>query len=294
MSDTPEGTPTPDDGTIGDAAAAEDKAWHQNPMVWGVAALAAILAVVIIAVAVSSSDDETAATDAITSTTAPSSSTTVSNSTTGPAGSTTAAPTTSAAPETTAAPTTSAAPETTATAGPEAVVIEASPVSADVLRYAGTDADFPFVDGDVEANWYTWNDHYVVVYAGWDATSGEPFCPGNSVNIGGAFDFISNSPTTEGSCDPEDVFPNLVDDADFGARVCDTLVLYRTIIPIDDDAGAPIAGQLYGTIERYADGAFVGATGVADIAAVVELDPTADAYAVPDGWLPDGATEVVC
>ncbi|MGI9604038.1 MAG: hypothetical protein ACR2QE_19300 [Acidimicrobiales bacterium] len=292
-----EDTPiTPDDGDIGALADMPAKAWYQKPATWIIVALALLAVVIAAVIASNNDDDETAGTDSATTTVAaPTTSSTPGETTTSaPAETTTSAPgetTTSAPAETT----TTAAPETTTVApGPETVAIEASSVNASVNRYAGTDDDFPFVDGDVEAHWYTWDGFYVVVYGGWDATAGDPFCPGNSLNMGGSFDFISNSPTFDGSCDPEDRFPNLVDDDTTGARVCDTLVLYRTIIPVEDDAGDPITGQLYGTIERVSGDGFVGATGVAEISAVAELDPEADAYSVPEGWLPGGATEVTC
>jgi hypothetical protein len=154
----------------------------------------------------------------------------------------------------------------------------------------------PFEDGDVEANWYVWNGRLVVVYAGWDATVGEAQCPGNSVQIAGEFKFVSNSATAAGACDPEDEYPQVLPptSAD-GARLCGGLVIYQTIIPTSDN-GAPLAGTVFAGVERFVDGDFVGSTGTADLgtATLAELDPDADAYSVPDGWLADGSTEVTC
>ena len=155
----------------------------------------------------------------------------------------------------------------------------------------------PFEDGEVEAHWYTWGSEYVVVFAGWDASQGDPQCPGNSLNADGGFQFVSNSPTTPGSCDPEGNYPNVIPiDDRKGARVCGTLVIYDTIIPVLDDQGDPRTGTLYGTVERVVDGQFAGATSMAaaDLFAAADLNPNAAAYTVPAGWLPDGATEVVC
>jgi hypothetical protein len=168
-------------------------------------------------------------------------------------------------------------------------------VNGVLTYYSGSEGQVPFDDGGVEANWYTWDGQFVVVYAGWDATTGDPQCPGNSLESGGVFDFISNSPSGDGGCDPEDAFPNLVD-GDEGARVCDGLVLYRSIIPVNDDGGVPTAGALYGSIERAVEEGYVGATSMAaiDSGTIGELDFTADAYTVPDGWLADGKTEVTC
>ena len=103
-----------------------------------------------------------------------------------------------------------APPETTEPPAPDADPIEPSAVSAPLNRYDQADVDMPFEDGDVEAHWYTWGTDYVVVFAGWDATQGDPQCPGNSLSTEAGFGFVSNSPTTEGSCDPEDIYPNVI------------------------------------------------------------------------------------
>ena len=93
------------------------------------------------------------------------------------------------------------------------------------------------------------------------------------------------------------MYPNVIPiDDRSGARVCGALVIYNTIIPVLDAQGEPQIGTLFATVERVVDGQFVGATSTAEanFGATVDLDPNAAAYTVPDGWLPDGATEVVC
>ena len=52
---------------------------------------------------------------------------------------------------------------------------------------------------------------------------------------------------------------------------------------------------LFGSIEKAVDEGYIGATGSAAIAdGIGELDPTADAYTVPEGWLPGGGTTAAC
>ena len=281
MSDTPPSdTPTPSGGAAGD-----DTPWYSKPTTW--VALALILAGVLAIFVLTSDDDGSDDVATVTSSSSTSSTSSTSTSTS-----------TSTSSTSTLASSTTSTPEGTDTGdslGVTPVAISESAVKAPIAK-STPDADLPFEDGDVEANWYTWEDRFVVAYAGWDATATDPLCPGNSLEIGGGqFDFISNSPAGDGGCDPEDLFPNVVS-GDEGARVCDGLVLYTTIIPTVDDAGEPAAGTLYGSIERAVDGNVVNATSRAaiDSGALTELDPTADAYTVPDGWLADGTTEVTC
>ncbi len=175
------------------------------------------------------------------------------------------------------------------------MAIGESAVQAPLAKDA-SDADLPFENGDVVANWYTWQDRFVVAFAGWDARTTDPLCPGTKSETGGTFDHRSNSPAGDGGCDPEELFVRVVS-GDEGARVCDGLVLYTTIIPTVDDAGEAATGSLYGSIERAVDdGTVDGVIGRApiDSGPLTELDPTADAYTVPDGWLADGTTEVTC
>ena len=273
-------TPTSPEGAPGD-----DVPWYSKPTTWvGLAVLlGALLAIFLL-----TNDDDSSDDGAIVVTPSSSTSTSSTSSTS------TSAPTSSTS---TPASSTTSATEGTDTGDspdPGAVTIDESAVQAPIAKNT-PDADLPFEDGDVVANWYTWDDRFVVAYAGWDATTTDPLCPGNSLETDATFDFISNSPAGDGGCDPEDLFIEVVS-GDEGARVCDGLVLYTTIIPTVDDGGEAATGALYGSIERAVDGNIVGATSRApiDSGALTELDPTADAYTVPDGWLADGKTEVTC
>lgn len=286
MSDTP--TP-PAGGPEGGAAAGDptdETPWYSKPTTWIVLVL---LLVALVAVFVLSSDDDDSSDVA---TPASSTSTSISSTT---SSSVPASTTSTSTPESTTTSTTEGT-DTGETPGVTPVAITESQVKGTLTYYPGSEGQVPFEDGGVEANWYTWDGQFVVAYAGWDATTGDPQCPGNSLEISPqSFDFISNSPSGDGGCDPEDTFPNLVS-GDEGARVCEGLVLYRTIIPVEGDDGTPTAGNLYGSIERAVEGGFVGATSMApvDSGSIGELDFTADAYTVPEGWLADGKTAVTC
>jgi hypothetical protein len=277
MSDVPMDPPP-------DAEDTAPVAWYARPITWIIAAV--IVAVVISLIVVLSSDDDDGddvETDSLTT------STTVEGTTTTVEGTTT-----------TVAETTTTVEETTTTVeGPPPVEIAESPLRADLVRADPTDFDMPFEDGDVEAHWYQWDGTYVVVYAGWDATRGDPQCPGSLYAPGpdSEFEFISSSPQAEGACEPESRYSLIIPlDDPMGVRVCGTLVLNHTIIPVSNDDGTLREGELYGTVERIVDNGFVSSYGSVEIAGTVvaELDTTAASYSVPDGWLPDGATSVTC
>lgn len=285
MSDTP--TPPAggsEGGTAGSDpdAAGDETPWYSKPTTW--VALVLLLAALLAVFLLNNDDDSGSADVAIPSSSSTSSSTTSST--------TPSSTTSTSVPEGTTTTTTegdTGGTDTGEEPGVTPVAISESEVTGTLTYYEGSEGQVPFEDGAVEANWYTWDDQFVVVYAGWDHTAGDPQCPGNSLETGGTFEFISNSPSGDGGCDPEDAFPNLVS-GDEGARVCEGLVLYRTIIPVEGSTG-----NLYGSIERAVEGGFVGATSMVaiDSGTIGELDFTADAYTVPEGWL-DGTTEVTC
>jgi hypothetical protein len=270
--------PTPDSPPAADGAA-----WYKRPMIWIIAAVAAILIILIIVLLADGQDD-----DAVATTT-----TTVADSTTS-----SEPPETTEAPETTLPPETTAPPETTLPPGAEPVVVTASEIAGNEFERYQPDDDLGFDDEAVEAHWYTWDESFVVVYAGWEATEDNPLCPGNSLQLSTDFDFISNSPTFEGGCDPEADFDlTLIPiDDELGARVCGGLVIYRTKIPLVDDRGEPTTGDLYATIERSDGERYIGSTSMTSVDAeseLTELDPTADAYSIPGGWLRETSL-IVC
>ena len=108
--------------------------------------------------------------------------------------------------------------------------------------------DMPEYLQGVRAEWYKGGGRMIVVYRGLDLDASGPVCPGNSLNPSGttSFDFISNSPTSEGACDTDPDIIYAPDDA--GVRICDGVVSYITLIP--DDA----EGFLYATINAYPEG----------------------------------------
>lgn len=109
-----------------------------------------------------------------------------------------------------------------------------------------------FPPGSVEAHWYQFGGVYVVLYRGYDATSPDVLCPGNSIQLGdGSFVNISNSPLPSGATDACTGAPNVVPDA---VRTCGTLLYYITEIPVSTD------GNLYGTLELSTDMGFIGQT----------------------------------
>lgn len=160
-------------------------------------------------------------------------------------------------------------------------------VAADGSPGIPTPNELPVQPGSVEAWWYVSGDRYVVLYAGVSLTDTEPFCPGNSIQIGSAFENISNSPTGQGGC-PGRLGENLAG-AGAGVQACGPLLLYVTEIPADAE------GTLYGSIEALRGTDLVGLTSsvaTADgEAPEIELGPT---LTVPEGALPGGETEVSC
>ncbi len=178
------------------------------------------------------------------------------------------------------------------------VDMPASGVTGVLAAYGSfPDEALPFPDGTVTAHWYQWDGSYVVVYAGWAVDESSQWCPGNSINKGGSFESISNGPVGSEGCEPADAFedtPTTIVEPPLGPRVCGPLVIYTTAIAVEDSDGA--GNLLFGTVERYDGSAFVGSTSQApvDAAATPELDPGAPGYQVPDGFVPDGATEITC
>ena len=245
--------------------------WVKNPWVW-VAAGAAVLAVILVIVFTSGDGDDEAS----------ASTTTLPTTTTEESTTTSEEPTT-----TTEEPTTTEAPTTTTTVPP---VVEVAPTAVKGLLDAYNDggADL-FPPGSVEANWYQSDGFYVVLYRGWDATSGQPICTGNSIFVDGGWQFVTNAPydgTMDGVCSgATEAAP------DQGVRACGSLLYYLTAIPVDQDGE-----QLYGSLE-FNDGVtdWMGQTSQAELnlAETPEFQPGAAGYSLPASDY-DDLTTVTC
>ena len=128
------------------------------------------------------------------------------------------------------------------------------------------DADLPFAPGAVEARWYESGDRFVVYYHGLTLDDGHLYCPGNSIQTSGSFQYISNSPAVPGACEGA---ATLVTEEGSGVYLCDGLVLYLTQIPSTSQ------GVLYGTVEIFeADGTLIGLTSTAatSLGGILEVD----------------------
>jgi hypothetical protein len=159
-------------------------------------------------------------------------------------------------------------------------------VKPDGSRVPPTQEELPVALGTVEAHWYRSGGVYVVAFGGLNVEETDPICPGSSIQTDAGFEHVTNSPTEDEACEGAE---NIAGE-DAGVRTCGPLLLYITEIPEDAE------GDLYGSIEKYEEnGAIVGATGVvaADMSAAPEIDPEADDYTLPGGFL-EGTTEVSC
>lgn len=149
------------------------------------------------------------------------------------------------------------------------------------------DDELPVPEGAVEAHWYRGVHVWVALFAGWSLQDTGPLCPGTSLQVGNAFEHLTNSPTEPG--DPCEDHPDIVLAGEgSGVRTCGDLVLYVSKIPVDAE------GTLFASIERYQpDGAIVGLTGsvAADAGAAPEIDVDAGGYELPPGL---GGATVTC
>lgn len=135
----------------------------------------------------------------------------------------------------------------------------------DTSGIAFSEKNLPIAPGSVIARWYQNNGLYVVYYDGLDLAVSGPLCPGNSIQTGSGFEFVSNAPTGAGAC----AGASRVQLPPAGVQLCGGDVLYWTAIPVDTE------GTLYGTIEVFrVDGSIIGLTSqvVADSAAAPEVD----------------------
>ena len=165
-------------------------------------------------------------------------------------------------------------PEPTAT--PEGFYLPETPVTALLANsYAFKDGaptgylttDLPIIAGSAGSWWYTAMDRYVVAFRGLEPDAVGPICPGASIESGGVFQFISNSPTEVGACSGATMIA--ADPA--GAYRCRGFLVYVTEVP------AGTAGNLYGTLERFGDdGTIYGVTSATrgDVTQAPPLDMT--------------------
>jgi hypothetical protein len=169
-------------------------------------------------------------------------------------------PTPSAQPA--ASPTVAPTASPTAALSPTAVALPATPLRAVLDRpFASQGQTFDesrmagLGPGDLVAHWYQDGTWFIVAYVGLDIAVTGPLCPGNSLQVGNGFQYVSNSPTGAGACEGVTTYrPPPV-----GPRLCGREVLYQTAIP----AGAK--GILWASINhQLGGGAYVGLAGVID------------------------------
>ena len=238
-----------------------------------------VVSLTVLAVLLMSGDDDDDAT-AITTIPEPTTTTSDLETTT-----TTVAETTTTVPETT---TTTTVAETTTTAPAGGVEVESSPLFAllgdDFPPYGDVEVVEP---GSVEAQWYQWDDLFVILYRG--VSSEASLCLGNSAFHGNTFDYITNSELGDDDSCRGATGDQLAGD-DFGVRTCGELVYYLTEIPTE------LSGDLFGTVELWAAADDVsGVSGVVDtdLGEVPEFDPAAPGYVLPASDL-DDLIEVAC
>ena len=186
---------------------------------------------------------------------------------------TTAAPTTAA--PTTAAPTTTTEPPTTTTEAPTTTTPEAPVMAAIGMETWAVGLLEPYNDGggalfasdSVEAHLYQADGFYVILYRGWDATSGEPICAGNSVGTGSGWEFVSNSPFGGTAAELCVDVPKIADPP-AGVYACGPLLYYATEIPVSQ------AGTVFATLEFNDGTGFVGQT------TMIDTDPAVPEFAM--------------
>lgn len=103
-------------------------------------------------------------------------------------------------------------------------------------------------------------------FEGLDLDKTGPLCPGNSIEIDGAFQFVTNDPTAEGACEGVETGRPTTPSGVFN---CEGRVLYVTKIPKAQE------GFLWGTVEKVQpDGSVAGITSrVATAPSPPEIDP---------------------
>jgi hypothetical protein len=221
---------------------------------------AIVLAIVLAVALLGGGEDEESAATTSTTTAEPTTTTTEAVTTT------TEAPTT-----TTEATTTTTEAVTTTTIA--AFLVPETPIVGVLAPYV--DPALSPVPGPTEAHWYQNNGLYVVLYRGFDASSGTEICAGNSIQADGAWTNVSNSPHV-GAADAICVNTTLAQPPS-GVYACGSLLYYITEIPVEN------TGTLFGSLEIGTADGFVGETSTApaDLASTPEFVPNQTAYQLP-------------
>jgi hypothetical protein len=176
--------------------------------------------------------------------------------------------------------TTSTSESSTTSSGEPTIAASDTTASLDEAYGSGQS---PVEAGSITAHWYQADGNFVVLYTGEGIGDLGPLCPGNSLGTqdGSSFDHVSNAETSSGGCEGVDVTGQGT------VRVCDAGWIYETLIPIDGE------GVLYASIS--APNTSAGVLGLVETSAdVPEIDPSAATYAVADGVLAGGTTELAC
>lgn len=158
--------------------------------------------------------------------------------------------------------------------------VPAKPVIGTLSPYPdnvpGQDGSDLFPPNSVEAHWYQWNNRYVVLYRGYDATDTTGICPGNSIENQGNFTNISNSPypsSVVAACGTANLaLPPA------GSFSCGGLLYYVTEI------ATQFTSNLWGTIELSTSQGYIGQTTFGtptDLANTPEFEPGLTTYDLP-------------
>lgn len=228
-----------------------------SPWVWVAGAAVIVVLVVLGFVLFSGGDDDG---DDTTTTSSAETTTSVDSTTTSGATTTTAEETTTS--------------EATTTTAVQPVAVPETPVVGVLAPYPPEAEGAALLPDPVEAHWYQYDGRYVVLYRGFDASSGQEICAGNSILIEGVgFSNVTNSPYL-GVADEICVGAADIAQPPSGVFACGPLLYYVTAIPTDSE------GTLFGTLEIGTAEGFVGQTSQAqpDLVATPEFMPDQPAY----------------
>lgn len=120
--------------------------------------------------------------------------------------------------------------------------------------------------GGGTAEWYRAEGFFLVYFDGIDTGATGPLCPGASIAIETAFEFVSNAPSEGADCSG---FTTLLDDPAVRVLECSGSIAYRTAIPEDS------VGFLLGALEKPYRGGIMGITSFVDNTTgdIPEVDP---------------------